>query len=237
MRPWQTALFLSLLAAASARPALAQPGAPESALPPSATLPEPVAAKPLPSATLVAPESALPPSATPVALAAAKPASPSATLVAPAAVAPSLATFDFAVPRAHVASLVPLQTLPVFPRVSARSAGAGLRLGGTIVLSLGLATLMGAGIAAIIAGSSALDLEDECPDKVCFAGSRGEDRLNRARDSARATDWLLGIGLPVVTSGTVMLMYSAVLSRRDSASIPAPVLRAGPGGASLTFHF
>lgn len=171
-------------------------------------------------------------------LVAASSARPALAQPKPPEPAPPLpATFEFAAPRAHVASLGPLSALPVFPRASAYNAGSGLRIGGTIVLSLGLATMMGAGIAAIVAGASALDLEDECPGKVCFEGSRGEDRLHRARDAARATDWLLGIGMPVVASGAVMLMYSAVLGRRGSASVPPPVLRAGPGGASLTFHF
>ncbi len=158
-------------------------------------------------------------------------ASPSGTLTFDLAAGPAVP-----VPRASVASLTFLPKLPVFPRVGSYDSRP-LRITGVVVLSLGIATLFAAGVTAIVAGASTVGLDDDCPGKVCFEGTSGARKLDRSRDAARATDWLLGIGGPVVASGTVMLLYSAVVERRDSASRYSPVLRAGPGSASLTVHF
>ena len=220
MRALRTAFFLTALClVAPARSALAQPA------------PPPASPALLPSAAADAPPPAAPPpTAAPSSAAPSSPPPPDPAL-----------TYDLAgpavpVPRVDVASLTFLPKLPVFPRVGSYDSRP-LRITGVVVLSLGVATLFGAGVAAIVAGASSIDLDDECPGKVCVEGSSGARNLDRTRDAARATDWLLGIGGPVVASGTVMLLYSAVVERRDSASRYSPVLRAGPGSASLTVHF
>lgn len=223
MRALRTAFFLTALClVAPARSALAQP-----ALVPASPPPRPSASATA-TATLV--PASPPPTAAPSSAAPSSPPPPDPAL-----------TYDLAgpavpVPRVDVASLTFLPKLPVFPRVGSYDSRP-LRITGVVVLSLGIATLFAAGVTAIVAGASTVGLDDDCPGKVCFEGTSGARKLDRSRDAARATDWLLGIGGPVVASGTVMLLYSAVVERRDSASRYSPVLRAGPGSASLTVHF
>lgn len=160
---------------------------------------------------------------------------------APAAPLGAAATAPFFMPRANVASLSPVTLLPVLPRWGRSYDGSSrrpLRITGTVVLSLGLATLLGAGLSGIVAAASAANLSSYCPNYTCVEGSIGPDRVRDARDAARATDWLIGIGGPVVASGTVMLIYSAVLERYASVQ-PTTVFQAqaGPTGASMTIQF
>jgi len=149
-------------------------------------------------------------------------------------------SFEPILPRFNVASLGPLGPLPVLPRFrwsSGYQASRPLRTTGIVVLSLGVATMFAAGVTAIVAATSASDLEDECPGGKCVEDTRGGRSYSRALDSARATDWLIGIGMPVLASGTVMLIYSAVLERNNARAWPTTVLRASPTGATLAVHF
>jgi hypothetical protein len=150
---------------------------------------------------------------------------------------PSVSPWVWATPRANVASLAPI-TLPALPRPRLWSSGGGgpLRISGGVVLGLGLAVLFGAGVTGIVAAAETSRLGDNCPNKVCYEGTRGADALNTARDAAYAADWLIGIGAPVTASGTILLLYSAVVERNYGLLVyPSSVFRASPGGLAFDF--
>lgn len=148
--------------------------------------------------------------------------------------------------RPNLASLGPVPILPAPPRWGGYySEKPPLRTTGTVVVSLGVATMFGAGISAILTAAFASSLSRECPNHQCVEGTTGGRTLQEARDAALATDWLIGIGMPVIASGTVMLIYSAVLERNyiGKGGTPrffarhSPVVRVGPSGGSLSFAF
>ena len=151
-------------------------------------------------------------------------------------------TFEPIVPRANVAALGSLASLPVAPRFgwgwgSSYDSSPPLRTTGIVVVSLGVATMFGAGVSAIVAAASTTNLADDCPGGRCVEGTPGGRAYSRAVDAATAADWLIGIGMPIVASGTVMLIYSAVLERNSARAWPTTVLRASPSGATLAVHF
>lgn len=142
----------------------------------------------------------------------------------------------WATPRAHVASIGPVGALPLYPRFWGGGGGGGpLRVTGGVVFGLGLATLFGAGVTAIVAAAQTSRLSDDCPGKICYEGTSGGRALNTARDAAQAADWLIGIGAPVTASGMLMMLYSIVVERADARLAPSPVFRASPNG--LIFQF
>lgn len=152
---------------------------------------------------------------------------------------PAASPWIWATPRASVASLAPI-SLPVLPRPRLWTSGGGgpLRVSGAVLLGLGLATLFAAGVTGIVAAAEAGRLGDNCPGKICYEGTRGGDALNTARDAAYAADWLIGIGAPVTASGTILMLYSAVVERDYGSLVyPSPVFRASPGGGGWTFRF
>lgn len=143
----------------------------------------------------------------------------------------------WATPRANVASLGPVGSLSLHPKLwSSGGAQRPLRVSGGVVLGLGLLALFGAGVSGIVAAAEAASLDSECPNKLCYEDSIGGRSLERARGAALAADWLVGIGAPVTASGTVMMLYSAVVERYGRLP-SSPVFRASPGGGGLMFHF
>lgn len=220
MRTRTMTLLVSVLAAAAwARPALAAP-------PPAAE----AATGNAPTALSVAPAST--PDAVSTSAPVTVPRGPRLELSWPG---PSL---PWAVPRATVASIGPLLPLPLRPGFGLYSGPSRpLRVSGGVVMGLGLLALLGAGITGIVAAAEASRLDDQCPGKVCFEGSRGADTLQSTKDTALAADWLVGIGAPVTASGVVMMLYSAVVERNGRLVSPSPVFRASPGGGGLMFHF
>src|SRR5512134_2411952 len=88
-----------------------------------------------------------------------------------------------------------------------------LAIAGSVCAGLGGATLMAAGITWLVAAGESMALDDECPNKICYTGTRGGDAYERARDAERGADILVGIGAPVMGAGIMMLLYAAALGR------------------------
>jgi hypothetical protein len=123
------------------------------------------------------------------------------------------------------------QTSPVFeppPPPKRTPAGKAIEITGLSLTGVGTLTVMAAGITGLVAWGASSRLDDECPNKRCVEGTTGADSLETARDSARATEVLLGIGLPVLTAGFVLMIYSGGFKKRPAMAI-AP--RASPRAA------
>jgi hypothetical protein len=123
------------------------------------------------------------------------------------------------------------QTSPVFeppPPPKRSAAGKAIEITGLALTGVGTLTIMAAGITGLVASAEASRLDDECPNKRCVEGTPGGDSLESARDSARATEILLGIGLPVLTAGFVLMIYSGGFKKRPAVAITP---RASPRAA------
>ncbi|MCC6527138.1 MAG: hypothetical protein IT373_31105 [Polyangiaceae bacterium] len=93
---------------------------------------------------------------------------------------------------------------------------------GTVLAGLGAGALVAASLAWTVAGASALGLERDCPDHKCVEGTPGARTYRRVRDGARAADILVGVGMPVLTGGLLLVVLG-------STAAPPPV-----AGASTT---
>lgn len=96
------------------------------------------------------------------------------------------------------------------------SARTPLVIAGSVLTGLGAATLLAAGITWTVAAGESLELDDECPDNVCYTGTPGGDAYEHAKDAEYAADVLVGIGAPVTGAGVALLLYAAGLGSSGS---------------------
>ena len=124
-------------------------------------------------------------------------------------------------------------------QASSTGARTPLIIAGSVFTGLGAGTLLAAGITWTVAAGESLSLDDECPDQVCYTGTRGGDAYERAHDAEYAADVLVGIGAPITGAGVIMLLYAAGLGG-PSGKIPfrpSPMFTAGGGGLTLEGAF
>jgi hypothetical protein len=105
-------------------------------------------------------------------------------------------------------------------------------------------TLFASGVTWLVAWSSAVKLDDDCPNRRCVAGTTGADNLERARDARDAADVLAGIGFGTLGGGLVVIALAVGTgekiskhSGKRSAPPTSAKLKAAPGGASLEVTF
>lgn len=116
-------------------------------------------------------------------------------------------------------------------KVALKSIGGGLA-------GLGALALLGASITWMVALGEAEALDDECYDYDCYENSRGGEALVRARDAEKGAGIVAGIGVPVLVSGLVVLLFGAGMDDRDSASVHvAPTVASEGGGLTLEARF
>jgi hypothetical protein len=108
---------------------------------------------------------------------------------------------------------------------------------GFVLTGLGALTMMASGIVWLNAASHSARLDDECPNETCVEGTSGADSLESARDSERAADILLGISLPVLTAGFVLVIYTGGLNKRTVAIRAAPAVSARRAGGKIEVSF
>jgi hypothetical protein len=108
---------------------------------------------------------------------------------------------------------------------------------GYSLIGLGTLTLMASGIVFLTAAGAAGRLDDECPQKRCVEGSEGADTLERARDGEQAADVLVGIALPVMTAGFVLVLYSGGFQKSRTTVRVAPSVTARSAGGSVGMSF
>jgi hypothetical protein len=124
---------------------------------------------------------------------------------------------------------------PLPPKTS--SAVKTIRYTGYTLTGLGVLTFMASGIVWLTAAADASRLDDECPNKKCVRGTTGGDALEAARDEEKAADVLLGISLPVMTAGLVLVIYSGGFPKRRSVvkAVPSVSPRAAGGRIEVAF--
>ena len=109
---------------------------------------------------------------------------------------------------------------------------------GVPLAGLGASMLLGSGIAAIIAWSSASDLEAQCPGKLCVEGTPGGRSYVRARDASRAAEVMAALGFPTVAVGAVLLVFTAGTEKPAAAGAPPRVtVQVGPTSGALEVRF
>jgi hypothetical protein len=128
------------------------------------------------------------------------------------------------------------------PPVERRSSSSRITLtavGGGLA-GLGALTMLAAGITWLVAAGESFALDDECPNKLCYENSRGGDALERARDAEAASGILVGIGMPLMTSGFIMMLFGAGMAdggaERASVRV-APVVAQDGSGLKLEARF
>jgi len=108
---------------------------------------------------------------------------------------------------------------------------------GYSLIGLGTLTLMASGIVYLTAAAAAGRLDEECPNKRCVEGTEGADALDTARDTEQAADILVGIALPVMTAGFVMVIYSGGFQKSRTTVRVAPAVTARSAGGSVGGSF
>jgi len=139
-------------------------------------------------------------------------------------------------PRAAHAQEAPAVVEPPPPKPRS-GAAVTIQVTGYTLAGLGTLTLLASGIVFLDAAGAAARLDDECPNKRCVEGSDGADSLETARDLEQAADIMVGISLPVITAGLVMVMYTGGFDKRRTAVRVAPVVSARSAGASVGVSF
>jgi hypothetical protein len=139
-------------------------------------------------------------------------------------------------PRAAFAQQAPAVVEPPPPKPRSGAAQT-VELTGYLLTGLGTLTLLASGIVWLNAAAIASRLDDECPNNRCVEGSDGAESLESARDAEQAADVLVGISLPVITAGFVMIMYTGGFSKRKMAIHAAPVVSARSAGGSVAVSF
>jgi len=112
-----------------------------------------------------------------------------------------------------------------------------LMITGYSLIGLGTFTLMASGIVYLTAASAAGRLDEECPNKRCVEGTEGADALDTARDAEQAADILVGIALPVMTAGFVLVIYSGGFQKSRTTVRVAPAVTARSAGGSVGVSF
>jgi hypothetical protein len=140
---------------------------------------------------------------------------------------------DLGLPRVLPSLDSPLPTV----RSTAERPRAPLAIAGGALAGVGVLTLFAAGITWLVAAGESLKLEDECPNHRCYTGTPGGDSYETARDTAQATDVLVGIGAPVMGAGLVMLLYAAALGPSRPPMQPAPEIGLRRRGGALEMRF
>jgi hypothetical protein len=139
-------------------------------------------------------------------------------------------------PRTALAQEAPAAVEPPPPRPSS-SMKPTFMITGYSLVGLGTLTLMASGIVFLAAAGAAGRLDEECPNKRCVEGSEGADALERARDGEQAADVLVGIALPVMTAGFVLVLYSGGFQKSRTTVRVAPSVTARSAGGSVGVSF
>jgi hypothetical protein len=123
------------------------------------------------------------------------------------------------------------------PRGSSQARTPLLAAGGALT-GLGGLSIVGSGIAWLVAVAAAADLERECPNKRCVEGTAGERAYHIAHDSQRAGQVMLGLGLTSLSAGVVMLTLAIGADKKTAFELGERVLvQAGPTGAAMEVRF
>ena len=124
---------------------------------------------------------------------------------------------------------------PIPPKKSA--AAKTVQITGYALTGAGFLTFMASGIVWLTAASNASRLDDECPDNKCVKGTTGGDALESARAQEKAADVLLGISLPVMTAGLVLVIYGGGFPKRRNVvkAVPSVSPRSAGGRIEVTF--
>jgi hypothetical protein len=138
-------------------------------------------------------------------------------------------------PRAAFAQEAPAAAEPPPPKPGSGAATA-VQVTGYVLMGLGMLTMFASGIVFLDAAGAAGRLDDECPNKRCVEGSEGAKSLETARDTEEAADVLLGVSLPVITAGVVMVIYSGGFSKRKTTVRVAPAVTARSAGGAFRRH-
>ena len=116
-----------------------------------------------------------------------------------------------------------------------------LAITGSVFAGLGMMTLMAAGITWLTAWGESRELEDKCyshkdsdgdpiPPGYCVKGTAGGDAYERTRDSALASQILVGVAFPLMASGLAMTIISVGLhGERDELRYAARLKTTGQG--------
>jgi hypothetical protein len=109
---------------------------------------------------------------------------------------------------------------------------------GGVVAGLGALTMFAASVTWLTAWTKSLDVDEEnCPGHQCVEGTRGGDAYEATKDLARATDILLGVGLPAIGGGLSMLIIGASMRGDETSSHARVTVRPTGAGASLEVTF
>lgn len=127
--------------------------------------------------------------------------------------------------RVRLVRVDPNAQMPAGSFVDHSGAKGALQISGAIIAGVGGLSLFASGITAIVAGGAAASLSTDCPNHTCVKGTPGGDAYATVRDSSKATQVLLGIGLPSLGGGLSLLLLGSAVGGRSSVSINPTVGR------------
>jgi hypothetical protein len=125
------------------------------------------------------------------------------------------------------------------PAFTPNGSGGGPRAGfitaGAILGGIGTLALLAGGITWLVAASDSALLSHDCPHHGCVRGTPGGDELVTARKTSRATDVLVGGGLPAAGVGYSLLILGSGFGKGQVHISPS--VGANLRGASITGSF
>lgn len=215
-----------------APPPTPPPAAPPPAAPPPATAAPPATAPPAaPTAPApAAPAPTAPPATAPPAAAAPPPpAAPTAPGAAYPAQPPANAWWDTAPHRGSSGAKIPLTVT------------------GSVLAGVGAMTVLVSGAVWLSAWGESRDFKSECQERpdpsgddsiyLCEIGSRGADSYEKARDLSKASQVMVGIGLPLIAGGVALTVIGAGMRGEPDGPRYVAKIRTTGSGASLEVTF
>ena len=108
---------------------------------------------------------------------------------------------------------------------------------GAPLLGVGALTLLGSGVAWLIAFGAAQDLEEECPNRRCVEGTPGGRAYVRARDGAVVAEVMAAVGLTALGAGIVVLSLAIGTDETPPDQASTLTIEAGPTGGAMEVRF
>jgi len=108
-------------------------------------------------------------------------------------------------------------------------------------------TVLVSGAVWLSAWGESLDFKDECRERpdatgddsiwLCEVGSRGADAYENARDLSKASQVMMGIGLPLIAGGVALTVLGAGMRGEPDGARYVAKIRATGTGANLEVTF